>query len=303
MAKPKSDKKKQSKFGPNMEQRMEDKEESNKKHGDEPEDEPKDEPKDELSGQKVLELPINDILDNPNQPRKRFDEESLRELAESIEANELLNPVLVRKGEDGYYLVAGERRLRACKSLGRDTIKAIEVGGDPEIASLVDNIQREDLHPYERGLAIKKLCAKHGNDKTRVAQVISKSKRTVDRLLRIGELQDKVDGSSDEEKTRKLVENNIPLREFYKLLRYDDSTEFNVKLQQLDRQYSREPSTEPIQRRAKKTLDEIDKTLAFADKIKQELEKLSTDKDDKRLDELMKKILEIRQIIDNLKLA
>jgi len=253
---------------------------------------------------RILELDIDSVRDNPHQPRRYFDDERQHELVESIEAHGLLNPILVHKNEQGdYCLVAGERRLLACKALKRATIRAILIEADPEEASIIDNIQREDLHPYERALAVKRLFLRYESDKTRVAKVISKSERTVERLLRIGDLSAKVDGLSKEEKEKKLVENNIPLREFYNLLRYDDATEFNAKFQQLQKQYTREPSTDPVQRRARIVLDEIDKTLALADKIKQELETLPTDKDDKRLDELLKKIKEISQIIRNLKLG
>ena len=162
MAKPKSDKGKKRDFAGIAEQQIQDKQQSHEENGEEIVADP--------SGQRVLELPINDIRDNPNQPRKRFDEESLRELAESIEANGLLNPVLVSYVDGEYYLVGGERRLRACKRLGQETIKAIVVEVDPEIASLVDNIQREDLHPMERALAISRLYENYKKNSRKVAE-------------------------------------------------------------------------------------------------------------------------------------
>lgn len=300
MAKPKSDKKKQSKFGPNMEQRMEDKEESNKKHGDEPEDEPKDEPKDELSGQKVLELPINDIRDNPNQPRKHFDEESLRELAESIEANGLLNPVLVSYVDGEYYLVGGERRLRACKRLGQETIKAIVVEVDPEIASLVDNIQREDLHPMERALAISRLYEKYKKNSRKVAEAISKSENTVQRLLKLSKLPERIIAIGEEDTTERLTNNRIPLREFFELMRIEEQDALNAKLKQLEQKYSEEPKTDPIQRRATVSKDAMDKYLSVAEKMLSLITEAPPRRDDQRLVRLKEELENILRKIEDI---
>ena len=105
------------------------------------------------SQRKLLELPIDSILPNPNQPRLTFDEESIAELAQSISQVGLIQPLVVRRGSGGYELVAGERRLRACKSLGMATVTCIVEEKLREESSammaLIENLQREDLHYME----------------------------------------------------------------------------------------------------------------------------------------------------------
>ncbi len=259
-------------------------------------------PPTETGGQRILTLAIDSIRDNPYQPRKCFDEESLKELAESIRSQGLLNPVLVHKDEEGYFLVAGERRLRARKSLGMDTIKAVIVDADPEIASLVDNIQREDLHPMERALAVKKLLDRHEGATSRVAEIISIGVRSVQHLERISGLADMIDAGDSSEAVAKLTDNKIPLREFIQLSRYKDRTQLNAKFDELAKKYGKAPKTDPIELKRKQDRDEMEKTLVMARKIKVELEKLGFDKNDPRLTELQNLIKEISQIIKNLKL-
>jgi len=254
------------------------------------------------SASRILELAIPDIRDNPYQPRRFFDEESLKELAGSIKSQGLLNPVLVHKDEEGYFLVAGERRLRACRQLGMDTIKAVIVEADPEIASLVDNIQRKDLHPMERALAVKKLLDRHEGATSRVAEIISIGVRSVQHLERISGLADMIDAGDKSEAVAKLTDNKIPLREFIQLSRYKDRTQLNAKFDELAKKYGKAPKLDPIELKRKEKLDEMEKTLAMARKIKVELEKLGFDKSDSRLTELQKLIKEISQIITNLKM-
>src|SRR5262249_10343279 len=99
------------------------------------------------------EIPVDRIAPNPFQPRSRFDETSLKELAESIKVTGILQPVLLRRGPDGgYQLVAGERRFRAAQHAGLDAIPAIiREGDDREMLELaiVENVQREDLNPID----------------------------------------------------------------------------------------------------------------------------------------------------------
>jgi len=109
----------------------------------------KEENNNNINNQTILELDINKISPDPNQPRKKFNQSTLEELASSIAERGVLNPILVRPFDGGYKLIAGERRWRACKSLGKSTIPAIikdlnEV--DAYLAAVTDNIQRENLH-------------------------------------------------------------------------------------------------------------------------------------------------------------
>ena len=103
--------------------------------------------------QNTQEISIEDIETNPYQPRRHFDPESLQELAASIKEHGVLQPLLVRKKDPGYQLIAGERRLRAAKQAGLSTVpvvvKALDDRTVMEIA-LVENLQREDLNPSKK---------------------------------------------------------------------------------------------------------------------------------------------------------
>lgn len=114
------------------------------------------------AGQSVAKLPVAKIDPNPVQPRTRFDTDALRKLADSIQRDGLLQPVLVRLAGDRYTLVVGERRLRACELAGLPTIPAL-VRDIPDSklleVTLVENIQREDLNPIEVALALQRMLA------------------------------------------------------------------------------------------------------------------------------------------------
>ena len=142
----------------------------------------------ELPNRGVDEIDILKIKPNPYQPRKEFKEENIKELAESIKKYGLLQPVVLIRDEDGYILVAGERRLRACKLLGYKNIKGIVVDyskNELREYALIENIQREDLNPVEVALSLQSLIKEHGYTHEELAGVISKSRSYVTNLLRI----------------------------------------------------------------------------------------------------------------------
>ena len=117
---------------------------------------------------RLVNLPVSQIRPNRAQPRRFFDEDSLRALADSIKENGLITPVSVRREGDGYELIAGERRLLAHKMLGLDTIPAIIDSADDEksaVLALIENLQREDLDFLEEALAIKALLESVGTQK------------------------------------------------------------------------------------------------------------------------------------------
>jgi ParB family chromosome partitioning protein len=118
-------------------------------------------------GRGVLELALDRIAPNPDQPRTAFDETALGELAASIAVHGVLQPVIVREVADGgYQLVAGERRLRAARMAGLETIPAVIRDGNDEASSLelalIENIQRADLNPIETALAYRELIDRFG---------------------------------------------------------------------------------------------------------------------------------------------
>jgi len=131
---------------------------------------------------------IADIEPNPFQPRTRFDDEGIRELAASIKATGVLQPVIVRPREDGYQLVAGERRLRAAAYAGLVEIPAIIRDVDDhqmmELA-LIENIQREDLNPMDEAHAYQALADKIGLTHDQISERVGKQRSSVTNSLRL----------------------------------------------------------------------------------------------------------------------
>lgn len=141
------------------------------------------------------ELKISEIRPNPYQPRVEFDENGLKELADSIRENGVFQPILVRKSLQGYELVAGERRLRASKLADKKTIPALIVEFDDrqmmEI-SLLENIQRKDLTAIEIAKAYRQLMDKLGYTQDDLAKRIGKSRANVANMLRLLTLPEEV---------------------------------------------------------------------------------------------------------------
>ena len=140
-------------------------------------------------------LKINEVEPNRDQPRKRFDQEALEELAESIKEYGLIQPIVVTK-KDGYYsIVAGERRWRACKIAGLKEIPAIIREDNERInseISLIENMQREDLNPYEKALGIKTLIDTYGLSQEEVAKKLGKGRSTIANWVRVLNLEPRV---------------------------------------------------------------------------------------------------------------
>jgi len=137
----------------------------------------------------VVELDVHSIKPNPFQPRKHFDTTALEELASSIKEHGLLQPILVfADDEEGYSLIAGERRLRASKLAGFSTIKAIIVDIKTERlreVALIENIQREDLNPIDLAQSYKELIEDYGITHEELAKKISKSRTQITNTLRL----------------------------------------------------------------------------------------------------------------------
>jgi len=135
------------------------------------------------------ELSINEIEPNPEQPRRGFDEDSMDSLASSVASVGLLQPIVVRQHGDGYVLVAGERRLRACKQAGFERIPAvIRTEADDRgnlTEALVENLQREDLSVLEEAAAYQQLLEDFGMTHDEVAEQVGKSRSAVSNTIRL----------------------------------------------------------------------------------------------------------------------
>ncbi len=142
---------------------------------------------------RVQNLLISDILPNPKQPRRNFDDKSLNELMTSIKRHGVLQPIIVIKDKQGYRIIAGERRWRAAKSAKLDTIPAIvrslEELEQIEMA-LVENVQRVDLSPLEQAVAIYRLQQQFSLELDQIAQKLGKAPSTVSNTARLLQLPD-----------------------------------------------------------------------------------------------------------------
>lgn len=142
----------------------------------------------------LLEVPIDQIHVNPNQPRKIFDSNALHELATSIKASGVIQPIVVRRAGAGYQLIAGERRWRAARQAGLERIPAVvrEVTDAESLEmALVENLLREDLNPMEEAEAYQKLLAQFGWTQEELAHRIGRDRSSIAnslRLLRLPEL-------------------------------------------------------------------------------------------------------------------
>ena len=140
-------------------------------------------------------LKITEIEPNRNQPRKIFDQEALEELADSIKEFGLIQPIVVSKKEGYFSIVAGERRWRACKLAGLTEVPAIVREDDEKTNSqiaLIENIQREDLNPYEKAVGMKYLIDHYGFSQEKLAKKLGKGRSTIANQIRILNLDPRV---------------------------------------------------------------------------------------------------------------
>ena len=139
---------------------------------------------------KMVDAVVAELLPNPHQPRRTIDPVGISELASSIEQHGLIQPIVVRRRaeDDRYELVAGERRWRAFKHLGKATIPALLTTGDAEELALIENLQREDLHPLDEAVALERLKDRHGYTHETLAKSVGRSRTVVTETLQLNTL-------------------------------------------------------------------------------------------------------------------
>lgn len=150
---------------------------------------------DRNSNDEVKQLPVDDIIPSPYQPRSVFDEDRIDELCQTIRTHGLIQPIVVRVRDGQYELIAGERRLRAAKKIGMTTIPAIVRDfNDSQTASiaLIENLQRENLTSIEEAVAYQQLIEIHQLTQESLAQRLGKSQSTIANKLRLLHLGDEV---------------------------------------------------------------------------------------------------------------
>lgn len=151
--------------------------------------------KEEDLHEKIEFIDINLIFPKKDQPRQYFDDESLKELASSIETNGLIQPIIVRKKDEAYEIVAGERRWRASKSIDLKEIPAIIREIDEESAakiSLIENIQRENLNPIEEAHAYKRVMKDYELKQDELGKAVGKSRTYISNCIRLLNLDERV---------------------------------------------------------------------------------------------------------------
>ncbi len=171
-----------------------------------------------LSETKIYNIPTDQILPNPNQPPKHFDQGALDELAESIRSYGLISPIQVRQlSDDLYELVAGERRLRACKIAGLETVPAVLISitdEDSAVIAIMENIQRENLSYFEEARSYAQLIEYYGMTQEKIARALGKSQSFIANKIRLLKLDPLV--------VDKLVHSNLSERHARALLRLPD---------------------------------------------------------------------------------
>ncbi len=174
----------------------------------------------------VVLIPIKNIVKNPSQPRVIFSKDDLKNLAESIKYNGILQPITVRVNKDNLYeLVSGERRLKAAKLAGNEEVPCIVLKTNEEqsaIFALIENLQRKNLNFFEEALAISKLIKKWNLTQDEVALKLGKAQSTIANKLRLLKF-------SDEQKA-KILTNNLTERHSRALLKVSSSEEIDELL-------------------------------------------------------------------------
>ena len=168
--------------------------------------------------QKIVMLPLSNIVPNKSQPRKYFDESAIYSLSQSIKENGIIQPVCVRKTGALYEIISGERRCRASKLAGLSEVPCIIMEIDDEksaVLALIENIQRSDLSFFEEALAINELISVYGLTQQEAARRLGKAQSTVANKLRLLRF-------TDVERNMLLV-NNIPERQARALVRIEDT--------------------------------------------------------------------------------
>lgn len=190
-----------------------------------------------------LMIPINKIKNDTNQPRKTFDNDKIVELAESIKHNGIIQPLILRKEDEGYVIVAGERRWRAAKFVGLKEVPAIVMDlTEKQVLeiSLIENIQRQDLNPIEEALAYMKLISDFKITQEELSKRLGKSRTSITNSMRLINLDERVqqyliDGVLTEghgrsllriadkdlqyEVAQKVIDENLSVRELERLVK------------------------------------------------------------------------------------
>ncbi len=142
---------------------------------------------------KIIEVDLDQVSPNPDQPRKTFKEESIQELAVSIDKHGLIQPITIKQKKEGdYILVAGERRFRAHQILQRKTIAAILTTGNVDEIALIENIQREDINSLDTAEALSQMIDRYQYTQEELGRVLGKAQSTISEFLKLNDLPEQI---------------------------------------------------------------------------------------------------------------
>lgn len=203
----------------------------------------------------IIDLDINKIIPNKNQPRKSFDDKALEELSISIKSYGIIQPITVRKiYDDIYEIIAGERRFRAAKLIEMATIPAVIIeSGDEESAAmaLIENLQREDLDFIEEAMAYERLIDDFDLNQTQLAEKVGKSQSTIANKMRILKLPESV--------KLKIREGGLTERHARALLKIDDE---DILLSLVDKIIKKELNVSATEKLVKSIVEDVNMTKA-----------------------------------------
>ena len=210
-------------------------------------------PEPETVRTEIVSIPLAQIVPNPFQPRKTFSAEGLQELCASIREFGVIQPLIVRKADSGYELIAGERRLRASGLAGRDDVPCVlRDASDKEMAeiALIENLQREDLHYFEEALGYEKLLLQFNLTQEVLAERVGKTQSSIANKLRLLKLPPEMREYIFEEKlterhSRALLKVEDPARQ-WELLKFVAENKLNVREAEslIEAQFQNEPIPE-----------------------------------------------------------
>lgn len=203
-----------------------------------------------MEEKRVMEIPIEQIVPNPYQPRKVFSQAALEELSNSIRVYGILQPITVRMKGDTYELIAGERRLRAAKLANLETVPVIINNMSDEssaVLALLENLQREDLNFIEEAMGYENLIKEHSFTQQQLAEKLGKNQSTIANKLRILRLPSEI--------KIKLVENSLTERHARALLKLPDE---GIMKEVLDKIIKNELTVKKTEKLIKDILEELE---------------------------------------------
>lgn len=169
------------------------------------------------TGGSILLIPVGDIIPNPNQPRKVFNQNELTSLSDSIRSNGIIQPLIVRKNEnDEYELISGERRLRAAEMVGLETVPCVLMSvndNDSALFAIIENIQRDNLNYFEEAESIARLISEYSMTQEEISKKLGKSQSYLSNKIRLLRLSDDLRSV--------ILENSLSERHARALLRLD----------------------------------------------------------------------------------